>query len=288
VRLKHLRKKDWQRLAALTAIVIAFLAVEMAFGGFREFYTQRPLQAGVLTGVLLATVAFFGFDAVRADLNERRWAPLSNLAMLSMAHQTTLLIDVALWLATGRPPVNEAAPSEPAQASLVQLRARVGLPTTDGDVGGVGHAQYSAELEALLGTPAFRAFAGQQWDRWKWNNRAGVAQWAAAMLTTGETADVLNRLALLNEGISHLQRRLTAAAAEGPAAAVDTWLTWHAEAVSLREDLVRVARGSLDPDWTKFRGALRDCDRAELAEQRGGAQAAQGRAVLSKPFRQVA
>jgi len=179
----------------------------MAYGVVREFYKERPLQAGVLTGLLLAVVAYFGFDAVRANLNERRWAPLSRLAMLSFAYQTTLLIDVALWLVTARPPVNDAAPSDEDQLRLRTIRDDVGLPLpTDPDLGAVDYDDYDdyrSQLAALLTKPQWLEFALFQWDRWKWRNRNGIATWAAAMLSTGETADVLNRLADLNEWVSH-------------------------------------------------------------------------------------
>jgi hypothetical protein len=55
-----------------------------------------------------------------------------------------------------------------------------------------------AALTKLLSEPAWRDFAIAELDR-LWRNRDGLASWAAAMLTIGEAAAVLNRLAGLNE-----------------------------------------------------------------------------------------
>jgi hypothetical protein len=188
----RLRVKDWVRFGALGLLVVTVLAIELVSGGVRDFYIERPLQAGVLTGALLSVVAYFGFDAVRAELNERRWAPLSRLALLWLASQTTLLIDVALWLVTEQQPVNDARPDHATQARLADIRSAAGVdpPPHQTDLGQVEHDPYLRMLAQLIGDPAWRAFALEQLDRWKWRNRAGIATWAAAMLTTGESAKV--------------------------------------------------------------------------------------------------
>ena len=157
----NLRPKDWMRFGVLALLVVAVLVVELASGGVREFYAERPLQAGVLTGVLLSVVAYFGLDAVRADLNERRWAPLSRLALMWLASQTTLLIDVALWLVTEQRPANEARPDDATQARLANIRSAAGVasPPSRVNLGQVQHALYRQMLEQLMDDHAWRSFA---------------------------------------------------------------------------------------------------------------------------------
>ena len=285
--MRNLRPKDWVRFGVLVLLVLVVLAVELASGRMREFYTERPLQAGVLTGVLLSVVAYFGLDAVRADPNERRWAPLSRLALMWLASQTTLLIDVALWLVTEQRPTNEARPDDATQARLTSIRSAAGVasPPSQVDLGQVQHAPYRQMLEQLMDDPAWRSFAVEQLDRWKWHNRAGIATWAAAMLTTGESADVLNRLALLNEWLSDVQHSLRSDPPVGQAEAVANWLSWHAEAISVREDLVIAGRGELPPEWPAFRQALTQTDREELEGRHDPERPDQARRILREPFK---
>jgi hypothetical protein len=285
--MQNLRPKDWVRFSVLVLLVVVVLVVELVSGGVREFYTERPLQAGVVTGVLLSVVAYFGLDAVRADLNERRWAPLSRLAFMWLASQTTLLIDIALWLVTAQRPVNDARPDDATQAELVNIRsaAKLDPPPLQVDLGQVQHAPYRQMLERLMVEPAWRRFAVKQLGRWKWRNRAGIGTWAAAMLSTGESADVLNRLALLNEWLSDVQDSLRSDSTFDREQAVANWLSWHAEAISVREDLVIAGRGELPPEWPAFRQALTPTDREELEGRHDPKRPDQARRILREPFK---
>lgn len=296
LRLPALRGKDWRRLAAVLAVVAAVIAVEWSFGTVRDFYQARPLQAGVLTGALLSAVAYFGFDAVRAQLNESRWSPLSTLAFVSLAYQTTLIIDVLLWLVTEIEPSNDAAPDAELQQQLVGIRRAAGRrEPPHRDLGKVACPHYRGELEALLADPDWRELAIQQLDRWKWRNRDGIATWAAAMLSTGEAAAVLNRLAQVNESVSVVQEWLRALAghpgyqdrAASAAGALGAWMAAHAEATSVREDLMRAARG-LPPQYREFRAALEADQRQRLADRDERAEwPAQAREMLVTPFADV-
>ena len=105
------------------------------------------------------------------------------------------------------------------------------------------------------------------------------------MLTTGESADALNRLALLNEWLSDVQHSLRSDPSVDQAEAVANWLSWHAEAVSVREDLVVAGRGELPPEWPAFRQALTQTDREELAGRHDPEQPDQARRILREPFR---
>jgi hypothetical protein len=63
-------------------------------------------------------------------------------------------------------------------------------------------------------------------------------------------------------------------------------LGWHAEAVSLREDLVRAARGALPGEWERFRLALPDDDRLGLHRRAEDADSDRNiRRLLTTPFR---
>jgi hypothetical protein len=286
----RLRGGDWIRLTLCSLLIVVTLALECELRLVREFFSSRALLAGVTTGALLGVFAVFGFQAARAKLNDRRWAPLSRLALLSLSNQTTLLIDVALWLATGRKPVNTAAPDSRTQAQLNRIRGRNGLSRTlESDLGKVLYGDYSVMLSTLVGDPQWRRFAIHQWDKGKWRNREGIAIWSAAMLTTGEAADVLNRLAKLNEWVAYLQRLLRGLGEHQPpsrSAVVHQWLMWHAEATSLREDLVRAARQDLSPEWKEFRNSLRPEDITALERRHATVvDARSARRLLREPYR---
>ena len=277
----------------LCAFVGAILLAEMRSGVLRHFYAERPLQAGVITGVMLSLVALFGFDAVRAKLNERRWLPLSRLALLSLAYQTTLLIDVLLWLVTARSPVNDARPDAATDKELEEARAHSKFQSpTDQDLGTVQYDDYRGMLEQLIQNERWRHFAVRQIGRWKQRNRDGIGMWAAAMLTTGEAADVLNRLAMLNEWLSGVQDPLRgkgSITSDDAASVVNEWLNWHAEAVSVREDLVRAGRQVLPPEWATFREAVAPNDQRGLQDRhQKNAGVDDVRRILAKPFKQRA
>jgi hypothetical protein len=284
--MRRLRTRDWLRLGAVVALISLVLVLEASSRRVSEFYVDHPLQAGILSGILLSVVALFGIDAVRADLHERRWGPLSRLALLSLAAQTTLLIDVALWLATGQRPVNDARPVDSTHAELERIRQRAGLPDppAKSDLGAVEYEAYDHMLRTAARDSAWRDFANGQLDRWKWRNRDGIARWAAAMLTTGETSDVLNRLARLNEWLSDVQHTLRPDHHVDADSTAEQWLAWHAEAASLREDLVRAARDELPAEWTRFRRALPAADRDELECRAATATRKGARHVLVKPL----
>jgi hypothetical protein len=284
----NLRPKDRFRLALVVALLVLVLIAEHAFAAIRTFYKERPLQAGIVTGLLLSAVALFAIDAVRANLHERRWAPLSRMALLSLSYQTTLLIDTMLWLATGRLPQNDDSMPKPAwQKTLLNIRTNVNLspPQSSGrpDLADTAYADYLEDLEAQVLNKEWRDLAYKGLDRAKWRHRDGVASWAAAMLTTGETADVLNRLADLNEGLSSVQANLRDF--ESRDEALRTWFDWHAEAVSMREDLLYAARGKLIKEWEGFRDALCPTQRAWLLHRHAIAEAGGIRSILAHPLR---
>src|SRR4051794_17344855 len=193
------RPRDWLRCVFVIILLGVVLVAEHRYRGIRDFYVQRPLLAGILSGVLQSIAALFGIDVVRANLRDRRWAPLSRLALISLAYETTLLIDTFLWLATGQAPTNDARPDHQTQQSLLEKRDSEGLPPPPvaPDLGKVQHDEYATAIKRLLGNEDWRQLALAVLDRAKWKNRDGVAVWAAAMLTLGESADVLDRISKL-------------------------------------------------------------------------------------------
>jgi hypothetical protein len=286
--MRRLRARDWVRLGGALLAILFVLGVEAVSGDVSRLFVDHPLLAGVVSGILLSIVAVFGIDAVRSDLHERRWGPLARLALLSLAAQTTLLIDVVLWLATGQQPSNEAEPDAGTQTRLTEIRHGAGLepPPATSDLGAVRYEDYRAMLRRAADDPAWRAFANRQLDHWKWRNRDGISRWAAAMLTTGESSDVLNRLALLNEWLSDVQHTLRSRHHVDGDDTVAQWMRWHAEAVSVREDLVRAARGALPEEWVRFRLALPEDDRDSLARRTAAARTGEaGRHLLTRPLR---
>jgi hypothetical protein len=163
------------------------MVAELLLGSLRDFYRDRPLQAGILTGLLLAGVAAFGVDAVRANLHERKWEPLSRLALIALGYSTTLLVDTFLWLVTGQLPTNDAAPYVNAQERLLAVRRQAGLPDPPDppDLGAVRYEAYAAALTQLAADAEWRSLAQAALDRAKWRNRDGIAIWSASMLATG-------------------------------------------------------------------------------------------------------
>jgi hypothetical protein len=283
---KKLRAKDYIRFALVITLVLAVLVGEMLAGSLRTFYTDHPLQAGVLTGVLLSIVAYFGFDAVRAELTEQRWRPLSKVALLALKYETTVFFDTLLWLVTARPPVNHARPAATSQRKLTDLRAAVGLsPPTDLNLATIKRNDYESMLRLLIEYPPWRAFAVKFINRAKWRHRDGIAAWAAPMLSTGESADVLNRVAILNEWSSEFDSGLLSLepGEVDLEQVVDDWLNWLSEAVSLREDLVRASRGRVSSADQESRRLLTPADVLQLEERDRGHDTA--RRTLTRPFK---
>lgn len=186
---------------------------------------------------------------------------------------------------TSRPPSNDAAPDAGTARRLLDLRDRAGLPgpADTPDPGATRYEHCAAGLAVLAADEEWRSLAHGALDRAKWRNRDGIAVWSAALLTTGESADVLNRLARLNEGVSVVQEALRRGAPEDLSAA---WFDWLGEALSLREDLYVAARGGLPDEWPAFRAAARPADRELLAVRREQARTiGDVRRLLAQPLR---
>lgn len=264
---------DWLRLGIVLGVLLVALLIEMEFQAIQEWFTQRPLQAGIVSGALLAFVVAAGLDALRAQMASRRWDPLVRLAFLAIAYQTTVLIDTFLWLLSAKCPKNDAKPERSAHWSLIRIRRQSGLQLpTDDDLGDIKHAQLLTMLTALIRSPDWRDFAVDALDHAKFRHRDGLAVWVAAMLSTGESADVLKRSADINEWVSHIQdqlRRLDPSARDGLYdKAIRSILDWLVEAFSFREDLHVVARGALSPDMKGIRERTLSADECAKIEQR--------------------
>jgi hypothetical protein len=134
----------------------------------------------------------------------------------------------------------------------------------------------------LQADPRWRQFTSSHLDRAKWRNRKAIATWTTAMLTTGESADVLNRLAMVNEGVSGVQAHLRVQS--GPANVTEEWTNWLAEAISVREDLVLASRRDI-AEWLPFRAVVGPEHRAELERRRKAGDTADAvRKTLAVPL----
>src|SRR3954447_10360181 len=207
---RALRPRDPRWAGGVVCCAAALVTAELISHRFRDFYKDRPLQAGFVTGVVLALLAYLVIDAVRANLNEKRWTPLSKLAFLALAAETTLVIDTLLSLVTGMRP-DRARRTDAAQKDLQAALAAMGLKPWQGDdLGAVAHTEYRDQLVCVLSDRAWLALALREIGDRKWGNRDGLAKWAGAMLTIPEAANVFGRLARLNNFLSGLQEWLRA------------------------------------------------------------------------------
>ncbi|MFD1149014.1 hypothetical protein [Saccharothrix hoggarensis] len=262
--------QDWVRLLTFGGLVLVVVLVELASGTVREFYVEHPLQAGIATGAMLTIAVYFGLDAVRAELAQRRWNDLSLVAFKALASETTLVIDKFLWVASGAMPTNESRPSDADARKLRNTLRRHSLPGRPAvDIGGLKHKDYKKDLNTLFHDAGWRAFAEHQLDRSKWRNRQGIAVWAASMLATNESADVLNRMASLNEWISGVQAILKTPDPTRPQQLEQEWMDWLAEALSLREDLMRAAQHRIPEVYKDFREVLDKPQVTALAKHDG-------------------
>jgi hypothetical protein len=271
----NLRPRDAVRAIAILGGAAVLVVTELVSDELASFFVDHPLLAGLLSGIILSLIAYWIIDAVLAALHEKRWAPLSTLAFKALAGETTLLIDKMAWLATGIEPRNEAAPSAADRATLAGLHARNEVePMGHADLGAIDYADYEPRLRRLVSDREWLGFAHDRLDAAKWRNRDGIAAWAGPMLSTGESSDVLNRLAGLNESFSTIQEWLRALRGQegyeeleaSEAEASRLWFTVLAEAISVREDLFRTSGGFVQP-WDKFRRALHPDDRKKAAER---------------------
>ncbi|WP_158852489.1 hypothetical protein [Saccharothrix deserti] len=263
VRPARMHFKDWMRLSLLAGLIGGVVLVELISKGLRDFYGDRPLQAGIITGVLLTVLAVAGFDVVRRRLLERRQQSLSRLGLLALAHETAKVIDIMLWLGTGKIPSNAARPNDDVCRELDEVRRRVRLPRprrSEHDLGKIRYDDYLPMMRRLVPHQPWRGLANRQLDRLKMLNRDGIAAWAGPMLTMSETSEVMYRIALLNEWLSTMQALLTGLTdpvdESERDAVVKEWMAMLAEAYSLREDLMRVGRHDVPADFFVFRQAL--------------------------------
>lgn len=245
--LRDLRFQDWLVLLGLLTILAALLVGESRDAEFAKFLANRPLLSGFLLASLFALIALGGLDALRAHLEAERWRNLSSLAVLSIAHDITMVIDTFIWLVIGVKPRGSFEPSDSAQEELTDIRALEDLDQTDdADYNHVQYGKYSEILEKLVGNAKWRTLANLQIDGVKAGHRRSIALWVPSMMLDPNTTEVLSRVAGLNDFMSHIQKNLrNHQDSSGPKSQdlVDSWMKFLAEATSLREDLWAISRG---------------------------------------------
>jgi hypothetical protein len=259
-------------------------------------WTQWPMVAQVLTGLLLLALTVFSVDAVvrwhddrtRSRDLEARWRGLGGIPFRSLAAVCGDLVDGLGWLLTshhpfGRPSILQRDGATRLRALLAIARVRErSIPS------GREGAVLQSNLERLLGSERWCKFAWSRLHLLKRAFREGVAAWTVPMLTLEELADVLARMAEIDQLVGDLQTelaRLGRLPGESPGAidkASAAWFTVLAATVSLREDLIRAAlwaRETEDADiaehlaaWERIRGWVPDeTDGGKRIRQRANA-----------------
>jgi hypothetical protein len=190
-------------------------------------------------------VAFF-VERVLAVTRRAKWESVSVAAFEALAYEVGVVINALNELVAG-----------------------------DEDANGLGHAGYQARLKERLGDMTWSMTARKELEDRRVVFRNGIALWAGALVATGELADVLKRVASLNTDLSALEEWLRIRCGRGgftslawtPDLIVEIWDMVLAEALSLREDLWRDAKGTTDPAWRSFRSPASP-DRALLIAAR--------------------
>jgi hypothetical protein len=214
--------------------------------GFAKFLAERPLEAGLLSGVLLTLLVSFFVERVLAVTRRAKWESVSTAAFEALAREVGVVI-----------------------AGLNELVAG------DDDANALGHAAYQARLRQRLDGMEWSLAARKELEELRVVYRNSLALWAGALVATGELADVLKRVASLNTDLSALEEWLRIRCGRGGFTSlgwtqdelVEIWDTVLAEAISLREDLWREAKGTTDPAWRSFRSPASP-GRAELMADR--------------------
>jgi hypothetical protein len=260
--------------AAIAALTAAVLVVEGASRGFGDFFAHRPVEAGFLSGVLLTLVVSVIVGAILDSVRNVKWNSLSVAAFEALAHEVTIVIDTLNTLVTGF-----AADD----GLLTELRS-IGLgPVETARAHALEHSEYMTRLEMLIDrgfnqTPEERGWCLRAQDAiiaLRVGYRKGLGRWAAALVATGELARMLDRLAQLNQQLSSVEEWIRLrrgrsgwnTVAWTPRVVASVWADCLGEALSLREDLWRTAKGRTDPVWRDFRNPAPAAIRDEMSRR---------------------
>ncbi|WP_426228299.1 hypothetical protein [Pseudarthrobacter sp. DSP2-3-2b1] len=280
--------KDWRRLAIMLALLGALLTWELSDPQVGDFFQKHPLLGGVFTATLLSILTIGGFAALRSHWEAEKWRRLSALAVLSIAFDLTVMIDVFIWLVTGARPSDTVSPARRHHAELKAAIRTAGLQTlTEPDFGQLDYGTYEERLENLLRNEGWLRVALQEIDRYKAQHRRGIALWIPSMAFNPYAAAILDRVVAVNDFSSYVQKNLRARLSQIQETTTheqlkQSWFDFLAESINLREELWTISRGRMS-EWHVFRTLLPP-DLREAMAQRDTLNITD---ILGQPFRRL-
>lgn len=283
--IRDLRKRDCVIVLGLLTVLAALVLRELQDPEFAKALADRPLLSASVFTLLLSLMAYGGWNALRTHWDAERWRKLTSLAMVSMAHDITIVIDTCIWLVTGAKPFSSFTPPDTAHHHLSSIRTSEKCPEiTDSDYGKINFLVHSTSLQRLTDNPEWRILANLEIERAKVGHRHSIARWVPSMMLHPTATDVLGRIVALNEFLSHLQDILRIPTDHRDSQThkdlIDSWTRFLAEAMSLREDLWATSRGR-KREWLSNRNLLPENIQIEM----GFRDKKPVRDVVTKPIR---
>lgn len=283
--IKDLRKRDYLPVLGLLIVLAVLIYRELHDAEFAKSLADRPLLSASIFTLLLSLMAVGGWNAVRAHWEGEKWRKLSSLAMVSMAHDITVVIDTSIWLVVGVKPFSSFTPSDEAHDELTSIRTDEKCPhITDQDYGNITFMAHSGSLDSLADHPGWLNLANLEIERAKVGHRRRIALWVPSMMLHPTATDVLGRVIALNEFLSHIQDNLRIPpdrrTPQTHRDLVNLWTRFLAEAMSLREDLWATSRGR-KAEWLSNRNLLPDNIQVEMGFRDEEAV----HEVVARPFR---
>ena len=239
---------DYLLLLLVLAVVTALIWADFNIEWFRINDVEHPGVGALLAGFLVAATGILVFDTVRTHLANKRWKAVSDLTLLALSRELTVVIDVFLWLGSGRVPKSPIGVETHQQTRMVKIRKKLHLCTRqDPDYGTLAYDSYFGWLEALVEDTGWCDLAEDKVSRLKDQHRQSIVRLLPAMFLTSDAVGILNRVVLVNHWLSAIQSHLNNLAKNGVRVAVPEqvsteWMAFLAEAISLREDLWFKAR----------------------------------------------
>jgi hypothetical protein len=239
--------RDYLLLLLVLGVVTALIWADFNIEWFRIKDVDHPGVGALLAGFLVAATGILVFDTVRTHLANKRWKAVSDLTLLALSRELTIVIDVLLWLGSGRLPKSPIGVETPQQTRMVKIRKKHHLCTwQDPDYGKLAYNSYFDWLEALAEDTDWCDLAEDKVSRLKDQHRQSIVRLLPAMFLTSDALGILNRVVLVNHWLSAIQSHLNALAKTRhvavPEQVTTEWMAFLAEAISLREDLWFKAR----------------------------------------------
>jgi len=248
-----LPKRDYFLLLIVLALVGLLFWADFNSKEFGDLDRDHPIVGSLFSGFLVAVTGVLVFDTVRMHLEKKKWKAVSNVALLALSHDLTLVIDVFLWLGSGRTPRSQIGVRPLHKVKMVRLRLRKLLkPSFDSDYGHLAYENYNQMLVKLVEDKAWCEVAEAEVSRSKDEHRQSVIRLLPAMFLTADAVGILNRVVLVNHWMTALHSNLNYLAKPEVRRRRDRrdleqaigrdWMAFLAEAISLREDLWFMAR----------------------------------------------